>query len=362
MTGRLPTVLHVMGRLAAGGTERQLLAMLEAAHGRHWDARLLVLRPEGELVAQFQALDVPLTLGPPGSDASPGRLALLRREMAEVDCVHSQLHGANLLVRLAAASRRRRPAVVAAERRVEDWRSRPARLADRLTGRWCDAWIANSDAVAAFVADAHGVSASEVHVIRNATDARVFAPRADWAVRHPVRLGCVGRLIDQKGIDLAIEAVRLLRGRIDVELVVAGSGPDEGALRARAEGLPVTFTGLLGTPPEVAELLHDLDLFLFPSRYEGLPNALLEARACGVPAIATAAPGVTEAADAGTVLVAPEDPVALAAAIVAAVEHGLSRILPSAPRDFDAVAAEHLEVFRRAIQRRPQRGPRRHTP
>jgi glycosyltransferase involved in cell wall biosynthesis len=121
-----------------------------------------------------------------------------------------------------------------------------------------------------------------------------------------------------------------------------------------AHGLPVEFTGYLDSPSAVASFLRTIDVFVMPSRWEGLPNALLEALACGVPVVATDVPGMAEAAADNALLVPPNQPAALADAICRLLA---SPIRPAALslQSFEDVAAMHLAVFERAYSRR--RGP-----
>jgi glycosyltransferase involved in cell wall biosynthesis len=94
-----------------------------------------------------------------------------------------------------------------------------------------------------------------------------------------------------------------------------GEGPLEGALRARAAGLPVRFHGAQ-PPARVAELMREADVFVLPSRFENLPVVLLEAMACGLPVVATRVGGVPEIVDSSAgVLVPPGDVAALGSAI-----------------------------------------------
>lgn len=356
-------VAHVLARLPAAGTERQLLGLLGAAHGRRWDARLLVLFPGGALVEEVRDLGVEVVEGPPGPGWSPARLAVARRLLRDAEVVHAQLWGANLYARIAAALGPHRPAMVCAERRVEEYRGGGRRALDRAGAPLVDAWIANSTAVADFVAHAHRVERPAVAVIPNGLDATTFRPGTGARVAGPVRLGTVSRLVHQKGIDVAVDAVaRLVATGHDVELLVAGDGPDRVTLEHRAGGLPVRFVGPLTSPAMVASHLHGLDVFLLPSRYEGLPNALLEARATGLPAVAADAAGVAEAAGPGTTLVAVDDPDALAAAVAALIADGPPPRSPAASvRTFDDVAADHLATFEQALAHRRGRrnGPSR---
>jgi len=346
-------VIHVMGRFAASGTERQLAGMiLAAARAGLWEPTLCVLRA-GEPYAQEMAeAGIPLVEFD-GPDADPRRLASLRRVLTSGghDVVHSSLYGANVLTRLALVGSSR-PPVVVSERRVEDWRSKPARAVDRALRPLTDEWIGNSPDVADFVVRAHGAPRARVHVIRNGIDTDVFHPAGEPRHRAggPLRIGAVGRLVPVKGFDVLIEAVRRLTPDLDAEFVVVGEGPERSALEQQAQGLPVRFPGGLHDPSAVADFLRTLDVFVLPSRSEGLPNVVLEAAACGLPVVSTRAPGI-EGAASDLVLVEPDDAAGLAAALTSQALHPVPA-RPLGVQSFEAVAEAHRAVYAAAAARR----------
>lgn len=140
----------------------------------------------------------------------------------------------------------------------------------------------------------------------------------------------VGRLFHEKGHDVMLEAMsQITRTRPSVRLVVLGEGPrraDLTALRARL-GLD-DFVEFAGFRPNPYAYLAAAAAFVMPSRWEGLPTALIEALACGIPAISTDCPsGPREILQDGRagVLVPPEDPDALAEAVLRVLEDGALR-------------------------------------
>lgn len=108
-------------------------------------------------------------------------------------------------------------------------------------------------------------------------------------------VGTVGNLTAKKNHALLLDAVAQLRRTRRVRAVVVGSGPLEGALNAQARRLGITdATTFLGSRDDVFELLPGFDVFVLSSTHEGLPIALLEAMASGLPAVATKVGGVSE--------------------------------------------------------------------
>ncbi|MBS0579580.1 MAG: glycosyltransferase [Proteobacteria bacterium] len=126
-----------------------------------------------------------------------------------------------------------------------------------------------------------------------------------------------GRLVPQKGFDLLVRGFALA-GEPDLHLVIAGEGPERPRLARLAAELGIAGrVHLLGNVRDLASLMQHARIFVLSSRYEGFPNVLLEALACGVPAIATDIDGVGEILLGGVcgVLVPAEDAPALGRAI-----------------------------------------------
>jgi glycosyltransferase involved in cell wall biosynthesis len=336
--------------------------MLAAARGVHWEPTFCVLRHGFNLTAQVAREGTPVVEMQFTTSYDPRRMYQLRKLIRRggFDVVHSSLWGANVFTRLAAAQPRR-PAVVVSERSVEDFRSRGGRLIDRALRPLADHYIGNSQDVVDFICRAHLVSVSRVSLIRNGIDADVFHPETRPA--EPTagrRIGCVGRLVHQKGLDVMLAALPAIVRTMQAELLIAGAGPERTRLGKAAAGLPVTFMGHLPTPHSVADFLRTLDLLVVPSRHEGLPNVVLEATACGVPVVATDVPGMAEATAGHAPLVPPDDPEMLAAAVVDALRAPARPSPHVALQSFDEVAAQHRQAFELALGHR-RRGLRDHA-
>lgn len=126
-----------------------------------------------------------------------------------------------------------------------------------------------------------------VHLVENGVDTRVFCPISKGDIR--VELGLpveakivifVGSFIDRKGPLRVLDAIRKLD---DVKLICVGSGPQV------PEDDRVLFSGTL-QPNMLAKFLNAADIFVLPSKSEGMPNAVLEAMACNIPIVATDLP------------------------------------------------------------------------
>jgi glycosyltransferase involved in cell wall biosynthesis len=209
-----------------------------------------------------------------------------------------------------------------------------------------------------------GVPPAKLVVVRNGIRHRE-PRRGRAAVRSGLGLGArdrvvltVGRLAEQKGHRSLCRAVPAILERVpNARFLWAGDGPLEGELRALACRLGVDETvRFLGRRDDVPDLLGAADLFVLPSLFEGLPLAVLEAMAAGLPVVATRAGGTAEVVDDGVTghLVPAGDVAALADAVADLLRHpararawgraGRARF----EREFHAgrMARETAEVYR----------------
>ncbi len=215
-----------------------------------------------------------------------------------VDLIHCHRHKAALYGTLAARRSRRKIPVVVTVHGMRRTRTFLRRLTNRFLFPRIAAVLAVSEAVRKDLLRTNpGLDPAKVSVVRNGIDLSQFPLR-----RRKMRgesgpvFGTVGRLAPTKGYDLLLQAMASLLPRFPkAEFRLAGAGPLEGPLKEEASRLGirdrVIFAGFV---KEVPSFLKDLDFFILPSRAEGLPLALLEAMAVGVPVIASSAGGIPE--------------------------------------------------------------------
>jgi glycosyltransferase involved in cell wall biosynthesis len=130
----------------------------------------------------------------------------------------------------------------------------------------------------------------------------------------------VGRLVYQKGHEFLVQAMPIILGQYpEVQAAVCGDGGLHDALATQIADLSLEGSvKLLGNRNDISELLASSDVFVLPSRWEGLPVALLEAMGAGLPVVATHVEGVDEVVQQGLqgLLVPPENTEALAEALL----------------------------------------------
>ena len=207
--------------------------------------------------------------------------------------------------------------------------------AERALARWTDVLIAVSEEVREDLLDLGIGEPEQWRVIRLGLDldAHWSAGPGTGALRRRLRvpdhvplLGVAGRLVAIKDLHTLFDAVARLPG---VHLAVLGDGELRVPLQERASRSDLAGrVHFLGWWADMPSAMVDLDLAVLSSRNEGTPVALIEAAACGIPAVATAVGGVRTVVDDGVtgLLVPPQDPASLASAISSLLEDPAKRL------------------------------------
>ncbi len=216
--------------------------------------------------------------------------------------------------------------------------------------------------------------AAKTIVLHCGVDTAVFQPaaRAVPSPRsHRLRILCTGTLHEVKGQTHLVEACRLLQGRgVDFECAFVGDGPDRERLDEQAAraglGDRVVFLGRR-TRADVARLIAGADVLVAPSvpsrdgRREGIPVAIMEGAACGLPVVASDLSGIPELVEDGKhgLLVPPGDPVALADALERL--HGDASLRFALGREGRAKVLSEFDLVTnaRALAQRFRSGPER---
>jgi starch synthase (maltosyl-transferring) len=238
--------------------------------------------------------------------------------------VHTFLFHANVVGRLAAWIACGGP--VLASVRVAERRYRHHLILENLTCRLSQRVICVSRAAAQFTRRRSHVPSARLVIIPNGINAdavRLANPvdRASLGITEDSALAVyVGRLDPQKGVDVLLDAMRCaVRLVPELHLVLAGIGPHENQLIGLARSLGVERNvHFLGWRDDVPALLRTADFLVLSSRWEGMPNVVLEAMAAGRPVVATRTEGTTDLVRHGEtgVLVSIDDSASLATALV----------------------------------------------
>ena len=313
----------------------------------HWQSEVYCLGPRGVLAELYEGIGIPVTCLNARSKLDLWKTLALRRGLKRFrpELLQTFLFHANLAGRICSVFTPIRRVVSGI--RVSERRSRwPLRL-DRWTQSLVAAHVCVSQAVADFSVEEARLAASKVHVIRNGVDFEHFATaqprdlRAFNIPKHARVALFVGRLDPQKNPQLLVDAFCEAKGdpaASDLHLLFVGDGPLRDQVESLARHSQVSANiHFAGPQSDVAGLMRSATALVLPSRWEGMPNVVLEAMAAGLPVIASDVDGTSELiADGKTgVLFTSEDLNGLSAALKSTLAD------PSLAQQ-RAVAAQHV--------------------
>ena len=165
----------------------------------------------------------------------------------------------------------------------------------------CDCFVALNETVVQELM-AVGVPRRKIVALPNGVEVEEIEAKANYRLHNPGRIIFVGRLHKQKGLDTLLHACQQLCERYpdEIRLQLFGDGPLREELTALADRLGLTpHVEFRGETDQVVKHLQEADIFVLPSRAEGVSNALLEAMSCGLPVVASDVPGNVDVVENG---------------------------------------------------------------
>lgn len=298
-----PRILHIVPSLDRAGAEKQLALLVTHLPREEFDVQVCALTRGGELASDLKQAGIPLTILGKRWKADPTCYWKLRKLIAQLkpDIVHTWMFTPGVYGRVA-GRQLGVPRLIHSERCADQWKSNWQWAFDRRLAASTDRIVANSTGVRDFGVE-HGIPAEKFVVIPNGIDP---APPSNVTKAELLQelglppgvplIGAVGRLWPQKRVRDLIWAMELLHIiRPDAHLLIIGEGPERHALERYVRTIEGTsYMHFLGHRSDVPRILPHLDLFWQGSGYEGMPNAVMEAMAAGVPVIATDIPGTRD--------------------------------------------------------------------
>jgi len=338
-------ILFVLDSLEGGGAQRVTLNILRFMDKRDFEPILVVVNrdgdyvdilPENVVVHDLRARRARFALFKLTRVIDKIRPAVLYSTTPYIDgitCIAADISGREVKIVL------RSPNYVSVMLRQIPFYTR---LVARYSYRRADMIITTTRMMSHDLQDKFGIPAHKLRLIYNPLDLESIRTQSKYAVEHPwfhnksgVKKPIIismGRLVKQKGFSDLIRAFAIVKRRLPARLVILGQGKKVGQLQELAQSIGVARDVLFcGFQPNPYKYLANSSVFVLSSYWEGFPNSLVEAMACGIPVISTDCPsGPVEIIEPGKngLLVPVKDPGALAEAVLRVLEDGkLSRRL-----------------------------------
>jgi glycosyltransferase involved in cell wall biosynthesis len=330
--GREGGIAIVLHDLRGGGAERACLRLARGMVQTGETVNLVLVRGEGAYLADvppgvtLSVLDaprvvqaiVPLAFHIRATRPRAVLSALTHMNVAAIAAVRLSATGARIVVS-------ERNQISSKARAAQRWTQRGLYRAVPAAYRLADKVIAVSKGVAEDLVRFGRLPAGKVGTIHNPVfeaDLDVYSgadPSHPWFMPgNPPVVLAVGRLHSQKGFDVLLDAFAHVRSKMECRLVILGEGEERGRLEAQAKALNLSSeVDLPGFCTNPFALMARAGCFVLSSRWEGFPNALVEAMACGAPVVATNCPsGPLEIMGGLAPLVPVDDSYALSEAIL----------------------------------------------
>ncbi|MGE3315740.1 MAG: glycosyltransferase [Planctomycetaceae bacterium] len=361
-------IAFVITDLDAGGAERALVQLATRLDRSRFEPHVYCLSGPGELVEVLRKDAIPVECLGAKRWWNVGAVWILSRQLARLRpaIVQTSLFHANIAGRLAAKAAGVRPVICGI--RVAERRSRVPLWIDRATDWMVDRHVCVSRGVEQFSIERGKLRPEKLVVIPNGVDTDLYAAAApaDLAQfgipNESETVLFVGRLDPQKAPEIVVEAARRLIPMNDrLHFLFVGEGPQRATLIAeiKRNGLEHRVH-LAGRRSDVASIMKACTCLVLPSRWEGMPNVVLESMAAGLPVIATKVEGISELIAEGEtgVLVSSPSGESLAEAITS-LTRSPERMKAVAERAqtlmrerfaWDQVVSAHDDLYRRLLQ------------
>jgi glycosyltransferase involved in cell wall biosynthesis len=327
LNNKVFNILHVITGLQVGGAETMLYKIVTSYDPDKFKVSICCISEGGEVADKLieNGYDVTILKRMKGHGfdlrAVSGLYHLIKSRNIHILRTH-QYHP-NLYGRIA-GTLAGVPVIIPSFHNLYEFPDKPKfhrRIVNWLLSSHSDVLVAVSNAVASDIRRFDRVSAKKIKVMSDSIDTKGFniniskreARRLLGLPDDQLIIGTVGRLDVQKGHRYLIEAASELN---DVRLAIAGDGPLLGELQAYSDSLKegVIFTGML-MPEKVPLFLRAIDIFCFPSLWEGFGIALAEAMAAGLPIVSSDILPLREVLGETGILVPPGDAVGLRKAL-----------------------------------------------
>lgn len=331
---KMKRILYIIGQLGIGGAERQLLYLCQYLNRNMFEPLVVSLSEDIQLKPQFDELGVQVIVFPKTTNPDLTRPFKLARVIKEYqpDLIHAYLFVANTWARIVGACFK--VPVILSERSAKDHRGALASVLEWALYPLGDRLIANSQSGAQQIVKNKSIDPKKVRVVHNGLLINKYinqelkpkeSLRFEFGIKtHTKVIGMVANFFYVKNHEFLFDAYHMIKSNFtDSRILCVGDGKRLLEMQNYAKNIGIGKDVIFaGSRSDIPSCLSLMDVLVLPSRWEGLPNAILEGMAAGCPVVATNVGGIPELIRDGEtgLLIEPGDIEGLAKAIVDILE------------------------------------------
>lgn len=292
-------LLFVINNLGVGGAERQIVDDALAFSKKGYQVTFLTLRNEFEksIIQEIQGAEIQIKkiVFKNIFDISAHRTFIHWLQQEQFAVIISHLWFANTIVRLAGIVVRKQKIMCFEQNVYDNLKTWKMFLIDRILQYYCYKIFAVSSTVKDSLIR-HGIQSQRIEVLHNSVDLDKYQKAEKMIISNvpadAFKFLFVGRLIYQKAVDILLQAFAQVPKGV---LLIAGQGSDRESLEQLAQKLGVADrVFFLGVISNIPNLMKSCDVFILPSRYEGLALVAVEAMATPLPIIISDFPATAD--------------------------------------------------------------------
>ncbi|MGK0420345.1 MAG: glycosyltransferase involved in cell wall biosynthesis [Polaribacter sp.] len=289
-------VAYLISTLDTGGAERQLVNTLNSIDTKKFEVKVFVLKDKTEIKNQINS-NISIYVINIGSYANPTSILKTIKTIKQYNpqLLHSVMYASNLIARMYKITNKKTK-VINHVHGIGSWIKKRHIFIDRLLLPFVDKIIVVSNKSKQIRLTREKYPENKVEVIYNSIESKDYVFKERSYPTATIKLGTASRLVSLKQIDLGIQIINEVKKLgLDIQFLIAGSGPEEEGLKKIVEDLNLNDTIIFhGHITNMPDFYKQINCFAIFSRTEDMPLSIVEAFASGIPSIAPNVGGISE--------------------------------------------------------------------
>ncbi len=283
--------------MSLGGAEKQQINILNGMDSQKFEIKLYILKNKTQLLPQMKNNHVTVEIYDINSASDIKELLRFLKSIRSFkpDIIHSHMYIVNILTRfLKVLSPKSK--IVNHIHGMTEWITKPKLFLDKVTSPLVDRFIVVSEKSFELRSNRERYPQEKMVLLYNSVDLKAACEKKQKKSNRVLTIGMASRLIPLKNIEGALYLFsELIKKGIDLQIKIAGDGPEKNKLVAYSQGLGIgERTNFVGYIENMGEFYSQIDIYCISSKIEDLPLSVIEAMMSGKPIIASNVGGIPD--------------------------------------------------------------------